>query len=407
MNLAALRSPDFRWYYAGAVSAVNGMWIMRIVLGWLSWQISGSAIYVGVIAAVSLLPTVVCGPFFGVLVDRANIKKAAYTTNLSMVACTILLTFLYVNDAITQISLAIVALLIGIVTSAHHPVRLSLGPRLVKAQFVGSVVALAALNFNLARLLSPALGGLLIDGLGITQALIVILLLFIPNLAVLYRLHPRTMRSGKDTEGFTSAFMSGLSYIWASPFIRGVLLATAVFSVSIRGILELLPIVADGSFGRGAVGLGQLGSAVGAGALCAAILKILGRSDMRTDQGILSPGNLLIAILGILALPVLGSATSWLVVLTAAAVLGFSGTHLGVGMQSIIQADLPDDMRGRVMSIWVVIGLGGTALGAFVIGALSDRTGISTATLVIGALSLGATATVYLSSKSAKKEGGR
>jgi predicted MFS family arabinose efflux permease len=242
---------------------------------------------------------------------------------------------------------------------------------------------LAALNFNLARLISPAIGGLLIDLTSTTTALFVTLILFLPNLTILFRLQPRelTKHSG---EAFTTAMAEGLRYIRQRNLILIVLATTAVFSIAMRGVLEVLPIVADGSFKLGAVGLGQLGSAVGGGALCAAMYKALGAQQRGRDA--LSVNNMSIAIIGLVTAAVLGNTQTWTIALLCAAVLGATGTYFGVTMQSMIQGDLPDDMRGRVMSIWVVVGLGSTALGAFIIGALTNLIGIGAASLWISGI---------------------
>ncbi|WGI22936.1 MFS transporter [Amylibacter sp. IMCC11727] len=385
MNLVALRSPEFRLYFFGAVANVNALWISRIVIGWLAWDLTHSAQFVGIVAACSLLPTLFGGPFFGVLVDRSDIKRAAYATNLAMIACIAVLLALQIAGHVATFSLILISLAIGTVTAAHHPVRLSLAPRLVKAEDVSSVVALSALNFNLARLISPAIGGVLIDLTGTTTALLVTLVLFLPNLAVLFRLHPRELTK-HGGEPFVTAMAEGMRYIRQRRTIVAVLATTAVFSVALRGVLEVLPIIADGSFNLGAVGLGQLGSAVGGGALCAAIYKAMGRKS--TGRNALSLGNVSVAIVGLLAMAVLGTTQIWALALFCAAMLGATGTYFGVTMQSMIQADLPDDMRGRVMSIWVVVGLGATALGAFVIGALANLIGISAASLWISGTGL-------------------
>lgn len=399
MNLIALRSPEFRLYFGSAVCAVNGMWILRIIIGWLSWDISGSATFVGTVAAASLLPTVFFGPFFGVLVDRANVIRAAFFTNIGMTACVAALLLLQVNDLITPLSLIAVASALGTVTAAHHPVRLSLGPRLVRAEYVSSVVALAALNFNLARLLSPALGGLLIERVGVTAAIVVTLVAFIPNLAILPRLHPREKAIKQEKERFLQAFVLGLQYLWHRPALRLVILATAVFSIAIRGVLDILPIIADGVFGLGAIGLGQLGSAVGAGALCAAFIKTFGRITGPASTSALSPVNTAAAVTGILAMGLLGTTGNWGLALFAAVIMGFSGTHLGVGMQSLIQADLPDDMRGRVMSIWVVVGLGGAAAGAIGVGTFAEIVGLPAAAITTSALGLAAIIYIFIRSR--------
>ncbi len=385
MNLVALRSPEFRLYFLGAIANVNALWISRIVIGWLAWDMTRSATFVGIVAASSLLPTLFLGPFFGVMVDRSNIKKAAYSTNICMIGCIAVLLALQASGNIGTISLILISLAIGTVTAAHHPVRLSLAPRLVKPEHVSSVVALAALNFNLARLVSPAIGGILIDLTGITTALLITLILFLPNLAILFRLHPRELTK-HGSEPFATAMAEGLRYIRQRRMIMVILATTAVFSIALRGVLEVLPIIADGSFGRGAVGLGQLGSAVGGGALLAALHKAL--ATQKTASDALSPLNLGVAILGLMAMALLGTTDVWIIALACAAILGTTGTYFGITMQSMIQADLPDDMRGRVMSIWVVVGLGTTALGAFLIGALAHWITIGPASLWISGTGL-------------------
>jgi MFS family permease len=178
----------------------------------------------------------------------------------------------------------------------------------------------------------------------------------------------------------------GLRYIRQRSVILIVLVTTTVFSITIRGVLEVLPIIADGSFKLGAVGLGQLGSAVGGGALCSALYKALGWQQI--SRNALSLGNMSIAIIGLMAVAVLGTTQIWYMALLCAALLGATGTYFGVTMQSMIQWDLPDNMRGRVMSIWVVVGLGSTALGAFLIGTLANLIGIGAASLWISGLGL-------------------
>lgn len=394
MNLSALREPEYRLYFSGAVANVNAMWIVRILIGWMAWDATHSAAFTGLVAAASLVPTLIAGPFFGVLVDRTNITRAAYATNLSMIGCIGALLGLWLSDLATPAALVIVSLAIGTVTAAHHPVRLSLGPRLVPQTAVSSVVALGALNFNLARLISPAVGGALIDRFGITTSLLVTLVMFLPNLAIIARLHPRRLAKAA-AQPFATAMAEGLAYIRTRDVIVVILAATAIFSVALRGVLEVLPIVADGAFGRGASGFGQLGSAVGGGALVSALLKTTGFADRHQTNDALSLQNLLIAGAGLSAMAVLGLTQSWPIALGCAAVLGATGTWFGVSMQQIIQADLPDDMRGRVMSIWVVVGLGSTALGAWLIGVLAGIAGVPASFL--GISSVGALAILALS----------
>lgn len=400
MNLVALKSPSFRLYFIGGLFAVNGLWIMRVLIGWMAWELTASASFVGLVAALSLLPIFLTGPFFGVLVDRTNIKLAAIATNSSMVVSISVLLAIQMSGHLSPLLLSSVAVAIGVVSSAHHPVRMSLAPRLVEKGHVGSVVALAALSFNTARMISPALGGIIIDQFGITSALAISILLYLPNLVIVPFLQPRNTQAHKNKEPFVTALKNGINYLWHRPELRLVLLMTALMSLSVRGTTEILPVVADGLFNKGAVGLGQLGSAVGAGAVISAILKAFG--PVQTTK-IISLPTFLVMSAGILAVAVFGNSNVWNITLIAAAVLGFTSTYLGVSLQSAIQADLPDEMRGRVMSIWIVIATGASALGAFTIGMATETLGLAISTLLLTAICLALLLWVIIS---AKKTGG-
>ncbi len=403
MNLVALRSASFRLYYCGNVAAVNGMWILQILIIWLAWDVTGSASFVGMIGAFALFPTVFSGPFFGVAVDRMNIRVAAYGTNLGMVLVALTLLAVQGTGAMNPVWLSVIAVALGVVKSAHHPVRLSMGPRLVERGHVASVVALTSLNFNLARIIAPIFAGFSIEHAGVTPTLVVAVLLYVPTFVILAFLHPRDTRQHGNGVSFSSAFWQGLAYLWQKPDLRAVLFLSFLFALAIRGVMEVLPVVADGQFGRGATGVGQLGSAIGAGALVAALIKTLGRADGRG----VSVVTLASTALGVLAVAAFGNTGVWGLVMVSAAVLGFTSTTLGVSLQTAIQADLPDDLRGRVMSIWIVVGIGGAALGSLAIGALSDLIGFPKATLVMSGGSLaGLFILVASGSVEAKRKGG-
>jgi MFS family permease len=400
MNLVALKSPSFRLYFLGGLFAVNGLWVMRILIGWLAWELTQSASFVGLVAALSLVPTFLTGPFFGVLVDRANIKLAVFMTNTSMIICIAALLAIHLSGQLNPNYLSLIAIAIGIASSAHHPVRMSLAPRLVEPQHVGSVVALAALNFNTARMISPAIGGIIIEQFGITTAMVLSLLCYLPSLIVIPFLQPRTSQGAKIKEPFLTALKNGIQYLWHRPELRLVLLMTALMSLSVRGTAEILPVVADGLYNKGAIGLGQLGSAVGAGAVFSAMLKAFGSARPAKTLSISASA---IMILGILSVAFFGNSDVWNITLSAAAILGFASTYLGVSLQSSIQADLPDDMRGRVMSIWIVIATGASAMGAFTIGFATEIFGLSISTYGLTGICLALFVWLIIS---AKKEGG-
>ena len=166
-----------------------------------------------------------------------------------------------------------------------------------------------------------------------------------------------------------------------SRFIRTATLITGLFSLAGRGALEILPSIADGVFSRGAAGLGTLTAAAGIGALLAAALQILLRGPVK---GRLPTISVSAAILGPLAAAWLGSLDLWEIVTFIVGFLGFAGTLVGVGMQSAIQMQVEDHLRGRVMSLWIMVAMGGTAFGSLLIGGMADALGLPLALQIIG-----------------------
>jgi MFS family permease len=210
----AFRDPQFSRFFVGVFFAVQAIWVQRVTLSWLAWEKTGSAGFVGLVAALSLSPTLVAGPLFGVMADRVNIRRAAWVTNAAMAGILALLALAL--PVVGPGGVAVAALAIGITSSAHHPVRMSLGPRLVPREMVQHVVAVTALNFNLARLVAPVVAGWIIAGAGAGLALWAAVLCYIPMLAVLPGLHPRDLPP-RDRAPFLAELRGGVRYAATRP----------------------------------------------------------------------------------------------------------------------------------------------------------------------------------------------
>ncbi len=389
MNLSALQFPQFRRFMAANIITLNGLWVQRITMGWIAWALTGSASFVGLIAFLSYVPSMLTGPFFGVLVDRINVRRAALTTQSLFFLLSFVAFVLQFTGHMTPLNLSIIAVVIGIVTSAQHPIRMSFTPRLVPKDHVGSVVVLVALNFNLARVVGPAIGGLLIANFSVEAALLVACVAYLPAIATIATLTLRDRVRPNTKSTIFADFIEGLQFIKNAPFILKAILITGLFSLTARGAMEILPTIADGGFGKGATGLGTLSAAAGVGALSAAVLQSFSQQPTRDK---LPVSALAAAVMGPLGVILLGSTQSWPMAIFAVAMLGFLGTIVGVTMQTSIQLQLDDSIRGRVMSLWVMIALGATALGSVGIGALIDIIGLMLTLQIVG----GATAVLIL-----------
>ena len=380
MNLSALSFRDFRIYLGGNLFASNALWMQRVTIGWLAWDLTSSATFVGFVAFINFAPSMIIGPFFGVLIDRVRIKQAAKVTQLLSFMLALGFYLFFTFGILNEVVLSVLSGFSGLVVSAHTPVRMSLAPRLVDRTSVASVITIGAINFNLARLTGPALGGWLIAVWGVGLALLVQMLCYLPFLFAIGLLRPRErLSSGVKDEAFFSALNSGIRHVLKSPFICRALLITALYSFLIRGTLEILPVIADGLFNKGAAGLGLLTSSAGFGALLAGMTKALmpGQTSGELPKYVLAS-----ALVGIALVSLLGLSNSWGFTLICISYLGFSSTLSGISIQTAIQIDLDDSLRGRVMSLWTMVGIGATAMGAIALGGLADYIGF---TLAFGA----------------------
>ena len=384
MNLSALKFRDFRIYLGGNLFAVNALWMQRVTIGWIAWDLTSSATFVGFIAFVNFAPAMVTGPLFGVLVDRMRITQVAKLTQILLLIISLGFYLFFTFGILDEILLSFLSFLSGLVTSAHNPVRLSLAPRLVDRASVASVVSIVAINFNLARLTGPAIGGWLIAGWGISTALLVQTVFYLPFIFAISLLRPRERSSFiTNNEPFIAALQNGVKYALANTLIRQAFLVTALYAFLIRGTLEILPVIADGVFSRGATGLGLLTSSAGFGALIAGVIKAFTPSQTVRK---LPKFALASALLGIGLMPLVGLSNSWNLTLLCIFYIGFSGTLAGISVQTAIQIDLDDDFRGRVMSLWTMVSIGATATGAIILGGLADHIGISLAFSLAGGL---------------------
>lgn len=387
----ALSYPQFRRFYVGAVSGTNGGWVSRILMSWLAWDLTHSATFVGVIAATTLLPVAIFGPFFGAVIDRMSTRLAFRRVAFAMMGAPALLITLMLLDVLTAPALFFVSLTFGTVMSCYHPVRQSLGPRLVERPAIGSVVALSALNFNIGRLLAPALGGMLIAEFGTLPAACLALVMTIPNVVIAPTLIPREGdHSGHGR--MIDDLSEGFRVVWQRwPIRRSILLAVASLGI-LRGFPEIMAVLADGVFERGAAGLGLLTSCVGGGALIAAVFQVVAGNRLVRHR-LLRFALIWVGFAGILG-TAFAPSFNW--ALPPAAAIGFASTYVGVSLQIGVQARLEDELRGRVMSIWMLANTGSTAALAFLLSAFTEWQSIGFAVVTLLTLCAVATLAIWM-----------
>ena len=382
MNINALNSSSFRLYLFGSFIALNGLWIQRIIIGWLSWEITNSPFYVGIAAFLSLAPTIFSGPVFGVLIDRVNIRVAFFLSYSSMILCSTILYVLILTNLLSIQSLLLICLFIGVIASAAHPIRMSLAPRLIEEYQVPSLVALTAVNFNTTRLIGPAIGGFLIQYFGASQAVLISIFTYMPIMFFILFIKPRDLVLSGKTKSFIFDFFEGIKLIFSNSIIKFSIVLSGLTSFVGRGVLETLPLISEGIFHQGPSGLGLITATAGAGALFASITKALGKAE---TMGTNIPDSILFTAITIpLTVLLIGYVDTFYKALFLIFILGFLATTIGISIQSKIQLELKDIFRGRVMSIWIMINMGSAALGSILFGMISDYSNIQFTHILFG-----------------------
>ncbi|MFT5111549.1 MAG: MFS family permease [Parasphingorhabdus sp.] len=371
----ALKNPNFARYAIGSLFNTMSFWVQRLCFGWLSWQLTESEFWVGVIAFLLFFPVVIFGPFFGVMADHINRQKTAQRILFFAVFSLAALAIVTYNNLTTIWVLCFFAGVTGLITSAYSPLRMAMVPALVKQKEISSAVATTAIIFNISRLTGPALAGFMIAWFGVASALALCALLTIPLILILPRLEFRQRKVDQVTQRGLHGLTQGFKYVLRQREIILFLFLSAVISLFGRGILELLPAFADGLFEKGSIGLAMMTAAAGLGAIFAGLLLSYLSSEKLVGWSLASLGFLIVAF---------GMSPNFNFALVTVVLMGFSITLCGVGTQTMLQLMVEEDYRGRVMSLWGVVGFGGTAVGGLVLGIVSTSAGLPTTTIASG-----------------------
>jgi len=376
----ALSHRNYRVYISGNAVQLIGTWMQRVSVGWLTWTLTHSGTWLGLVSMAEFLPVLFVSPLAGVLADRKDRVGIIRITQLyGCFTATLLAILVGVGLISSQVLFALV-LLLGINQGIAQPARLALIPTLVDREALPSALAINSIVFNLARFIGPAVAGLLIARVGIAAAFAanaVTYIAFQISLANLRDIPPLPVRAAQNA---VRASLEAYSYASRHPGIAPMLMLFAVTTIGTRGFIELFPGFADNVFHRGPEGLAILTSTVGLGAIFGGLWMLI-RSQISGLTTIVL-ANTLIMSLAIIAFTATDSFT---LALPCVFVAGTAMVITGIGAQTLIQASTDRSMAGRVMALYGMIFRAGPALGAVVMGTASEHFGLRLP-LAIGAI---------------------
>jgi MFS family permease len=399
MSNSALSSRNYLIYLIGGTISLHGMWIYRVALGWYAWQLSGSELWVGIVAFTQFAPAVVFGPIFGVLADRFDRRAASILINSMSIINMLLLGLLTYLGSVDILVLTMLSLMQGVLDGAHMPVRMAIVPNLISKIQLQSAIALTSISFNLSRFIGPAIAGIIIAKLGVAAAFTVNGVSYIAFIIsmVIIRLVPSAERKTRQGDAWQE-LKDGVRYVRHHQPIRAVLVIIALASVFGRGALEMLPAFADAVYQGGSSALAVLTSAIGAGAIVSGLALSRGTKWLTINvvRMAAAAGGFLIAILG--------TVDNFHVAVGIVTSLGVILSLCGVGSQILVQTMVDDEVRGRVSSLWGMVAFGGTALGGLIIGSAATVWGLQNSVIVTGTICCVAAAMSYRASGDAPTE---
>jgi MFS family permease len=380
-NIArAFSHRNYLVYVSGNSISLIGWWLERVAVGWLTWTLTHSGAWLGLISLADFLPVLFLAPFAGVLADRRDRVRTIRLTQWIGCAQASLLAILVVSDAMTIEILFALVLMLGIASGVAQPSRLALIPTLVDRETLASALAINSVIFNLARFIGPALAGIVIAEIGIAAAFAANAVSYIAFQISLLNLRGLPPLPAVARQNVLRASVEAFSYACRHSGIGPMLLLFVVTTIGTRGFIELFPGFADRVFGRGAQGLAMLTSTVGLGAICGASWMVL-RSAITGLASVVLVCTLIMS----LAILAFTATDAFYLALPCVFVAGAMMTITGTGAQTLIQAAVDDRMSGRVMALYGMIFRAGPAIGAVLMGTLSEYLGLRLA-LALGAV---------------------
>lgn len=375
----ALAEPNCRIFFGGSLLAWTGMWMQRVAVGWIAWELTGSTFWIGVVAFADLFPAVIISPIAGAMADRVDRLRLTIATQLAAIAQAIVLALLAASHVLTVELLVVLELFLGVAQSFAQPARQAMIPALVPRELLPSAVALNSLTFNLARVIGPAVAGLLIVAIGPIPTVIANALAYTVATAslLLLQLDPAERLGHAPSRSLWAETLEGFGYAARHPGIGPLFLYAGTLGILVRPFQELLPGYADQIFGRGADGLALLTGAIGAGALVVGLaLAGRGRLSGLTRQAIWAGGGLIACVLAFAA------TDRFELALLACFAAGAAMVVHGVSIQTLVQSGAEGHVRGRMMALWGLIVRACPAVGAVVLGTVAEWTGLRTPTIV-------------------------
>lgn len=367
-TFAAFSVHNFRLYFGGQVVSVSGAWMQRVAQSWLVLELTDSGAMVGALTAVQFIPLLLLASSGGLVADRLEKRKVLYFTQAFASSLALTLGILVLTNTVELWMVFVLALALGIVGSVDNPTRNAFVMEMVGRSKLANAVALNTVLINSARVIGPAIGGLLIITVGIGWCFIINAVTYLVFIAAIRLMRRNDIERSEPETRERGQLRDALRYVSANPVLRATLVMSALVGLFAYEFEVVLPLLARFTFGGDADTFGTMFAAMGVGAVIGGLfVATRGRTSPRA---VLFAGTAMGASIAVTAIaPNLWFAYGMLVVvgMTTSAFLTMSN--------SILQLESAPQMRGRVVGLRATAILGARPLGAPIVGWIGEHLG--------------------------------
>ena len=377
--LRAFAIRDFRLFWAGQGVSLIGTWMQSVAQSWLVLELTNSPFRLGLVGTLQFAPMLFLSFFAGALADRLPKRRLIIASQSVLCAQALVLAALVHQGHVQYWHVAVMATVYGIANTLDMPTRGSFVAEMVGKESLRSAIALNSAVFNGARVVGPALAGLVIARWGTALAFFFNGLSFLAVIGALLALRAEGLPRPRTGRTLRAEIAEGVRYALRTPRIAVVLSLVLCVSMFFFNYNTLVPLLARDVLHQDAHGFGLLMTAVGCGAVAGAIALAMLRAE-RPPLPVLIGSAL---VLGAAMMAVAGVSHFW----AAAAlllVMGFCGMLFMTGANTTVQLTVPDELRGRVLSLHTLMFAGATPFGAFLVGSVTEALGARAGFLVTG-----------------------
>ncbi len=381
-TFAALRHRNYRLFFIGQLISLTGTWMQNVAGRWLVYELTGSPFKLGLVTFAAGVPVLLFSLWGGVVADRVPKRRLLLATQSLMMLLAVVLTIDVLLGTVRWWHIGILEFLLGIANAFDAPARQAFVVEMVGRKELMNAIALNSAIFNSARIIGPTIAGVTLAALGPAWCFGLNAVSFLAVLVGLLLMNVPPYVGAPAIESPIKQMKEGVTYIWRHPFVRTLIALVAVSNMFALAYMALLPAFAESVLHVGTVGYGFMMTAVGVGALAGALV-IASLGDFQRKGLLLTVGNMLFPIM------VIGLALSKSYHLTMGflVVSGFAFMTQNATANTLVQTTVPDNLRGRVMSVYTMV-FQGFAIGSLLVGAIAEFAGVPAGAAFGGVIAL-------------------